>query len=95
MWFGIQNRDDLQQQLTQAGIGTLIHYPVPPHLSGAYADGRWARGAFPVAENLADTVLSLPMGPHLQEDQAGLVVSKTIEALKNLPDKRENKAVER
>lgn len=90
-----QNRDDLQQQLTQAGIGTLIHYPVPPHLSGAYADGRWARGAFPVAENLADTVLSLPMGPHLQEDQAGLVVSKTIEALKNLPDKRENKAVER
>ena len=42
------NRDRLQQQLTEAGIGTLIHYPVPPHLSGAYADGKWAAGAFPV-----------------------------------------------
>src|SRR5205814_1902340 len=39
-------RDQLQQQLTEAGIGTLIHYPVPPHLSGAYADGKWSRGAF-------------------------------------------------
>jgi dTDP-4-amino-4,6-dideoxygalactose transaminase len=75
------NRDGLQQKLTESGIGTLIHYPVPPHLAGAYADGKWARGAFPVAENLADTVLSLPMGPHLREDQASLVVRKTIEAL--------------
>ena len=40
----------LQQKLTAADIGTLIHYPVPPHLSGAYADGQWKRGAFPVAE---------------------------------------------
>ena len=78
------NRDGLQQGLTEAGIGTLIHYPVPPHLSGAYADGKWASGAFPVAETLANTVLSLPMGPHLREDQASLVVGKTIEALRIL-----------
>jgi len=78
------NRDGLQQGLTDAGIGTLIHYPVPPHLSGAYADGKWAAGAFPVAEALADTVLSLPMGPHLPEGQADLVVGKTIAALKHL-----------
>jgi dTDP-4-amino-4,6-dideoxygalactose transaminase len=78
------NRDGLQQGLTEAGIGTLIHYPVPPHLSGAYADGKWAPGAFPVAETLANTVLSLPMGPHLREDQASLVVGKTIEALRIL-----------
>jgi len=54
-------RNALQQKLAAADIGTLIHYPVPAHLSGAYADGKWTRGAFPVAEELADTVLSLPM----------------------------------
>ena len=48
-------RDALQQKLAATDIGTLIHYPVPPHLSGAYADGKWTRGAFPVAEALADT----------------------------------------
>ena len=82
------NRDGLQQGLTDAGIGTLIHYPVPPHLSGAYADGQWAPGTFPVAETLANTVLSLPMGPHLPEAQASLVVGKTIEALGNLAGER-------
>jgi dTDP-4-amino-4,6-dideoxygalactose transaminase len=75
------DRDGLQQTLTRSGIGTLIHYPVPPHLSGAYADGQWARGAFPVAEALADTVLSLPMGPHLHQDQADLVVRAVNEAV--------------
>jgi dTDP-4-amino-4,6-dideoxygalactose transaminase len=78
-------RDALQQKLTESGIGTLIHYPVPPHLSGAYADGRWARGAYAVAESLAETVLSLPIGPHLQRDQADQVVEATIEAVKSLP----------
>jgi dTDP-4-amino-4,6-dideoxygalactose transaminase len=77
-------RDALQQKLTEAGIGTLIHYPVPPHLSGAYADEKWARGAYPVAEGLADTVLSLPIGPHLHQDQAKRVVEATVEAAKSL-----------
>ena len=58
-------RDALQKHLGQAGIGTLIHYPVPPHLSDAYADRRGKRGDYPLAERLADTVLSLPIGPHL------------------------------
>jgi dTDP-4-amino-4,6-dideoxygalactose transaminase len=75
-------RDAFQQKLTQAGIGTLIHYPVPPHLSGAYANGTWARGAFPIAEQLADTVLSLPIGPHLTEAQADLVIQEVPGALK-------------
>jgi dTDP-4-amino-4,6-dideoxygalactose transaminase len=69
-------RDALQQNLTAAGIGTLIHYPVPPHLSGAYADTGWKRGAFPIAEELADTVLSLPMGPHLSMEQADTVLAE-------------------
>ena len=70
-------RDLLQQKLTEADIGTLIHYPVPPHLSGAYADAKWARGNFPIAEELSDTVLSLPMGPHLAKEHADYVVMET------------------
>lgn len=67
-------RDALQQRLGEAGIGTLIHYPVPPHRAGAYADGHWGRGAFPIAEQLSETVLSLPMGPHLAAGQVGDVI---------------------
>jgi dTDP-4-amino-4,6-dideoxygalactose transaminase len=82
-------RDALQQKLAEAGIGTLIHYPVPPHRSGAYADlrrqsaGSEVRGQWvlPVAENLAATVLSLPMGPHLTLEQAGHVVGHVKESL--------------
>jgi dTDP-4-amino-4,6-dideoxygalactose transaminase len=77
-------RDLLQQKLAAAGVGTLIHYPVPPHLSGAYADVKWPQGAFPIAEELADTVLSLPMGPHLTEDQAGLVIEEVNHAARDL-----------
>lgn len=69
-------RDQLQQRLSAAGIGTLIHYPVPPHLSGAYADERSTLGTFPIAEELAGTVLSLPMGPHLPEYEAQMVVGE-------------------
>jgi dTDP-4-amino-4,6-dideoxygalactose transaminase len=77
-------RDGVQQELAGAGIGTLIHYPVPPHLSGAYADGKWAQGAFPIAEDLAGSVLSLPIGPHLAPDQAGLVIEATSRAARHL-----------
>jgi dTDP-4-amino-4,6-dideoxygalactose transaminase len=58
-------RKELMAALERAGIGALIHYPIPPHLQQAYADLGLPRGSFPHAERLADTVLSLPMGPHL------------------------------
>jgi dTDP-4-amino-4,6-dideoxygalactose transaminase len=64
-------RDALQERLAEAGIGTLIHYPIPPHLSGAYADRGWKPGDFRIAETIASTELSLPMGPHLEINQAG------------------------
>ncbi|HWQ91487.1 MAG TPA: DegT/DnrJ/EryC1/StrS family aminotransferase, partial [Clostridia bacterium] len=67
-------RERFQAELNGLGIGTLIHYPVPPHLSGAYADLGCKAGAFPIAEQFASTVLSVPMGPHLQAAQAGTVV---------------------
>jgi len=67
-------RDAFQKKLADAGIGTLIHYPVPPHLSGAYTNGKWPAGTYPLAEQLASTVLSLPIGPHLTEPQASQVI---------------------
>jgi len=69
------DRDKLQRGLTDSRIGTLIHYPVPPHLSGAYSERKWRRGSFPVVEFLADSALSLPMGPHVTEEQISEVVS--------------------
>ena len=57
-------RDALQAHLGAHGIGTGIHYPIPPHLSNAYRDAGWKRGDFPLAERFADEVLSLPIGPH-------------------------------
>jgi dTDP-4-amino-4,6-dideoxygalactose transaminase len=74
-------RDRLQEYLKESGVGTLIHYPVPPHLSGAYADGGWKRGDFPITEELADTVLSIPIGPHLGDDEVAFVI-RTLQAFK-------------
>jgi dTDP-4-amino-4,6-dideoxygalactose transaminase len=67
-------RDDLQKCLAGMNIDTLIHYPVPPHLSGAYAREGQDLGALPVTERLAKTALSLPIGPHVTVDQADCVV---------------------
>ena len=67
-------RDRLQQALTEAGIGTLIHYPIPPHRQEAYAASGFAADAFPIATRIADTVLSLPMGPHLRTQDVSQIV---------------------
>ena len=79
-------RDALQEQLTEAGIGTLIHYPVPPHRSGAYADQKIPRHGLPVAETASETVLSLPMGPHLTNDQVSFVVKCLVKISSELDD---------
>lgn len=69
------NRDELQALLAAHGIGTLIHYPVPPHLSGAYASLRANFGPLPLAEQLSSTVLSLPIGPQLNAEQLSSVLA--------------------
>jgi len=56
-------RDDLQAKLKAADIETIVHYPVACHLQPAFADLGFKRGAFPIAERLADEVLSLPLRP--------------------------------
>jgi len=69
------HRDDLQKTMRQAGIDTLIHYPVPPHLQQAYANMGFFSGQFPIAERLAAKVLSLPIGPQLNPKEVDLVIS--------------------
>lgn len=69
-------RDRLQKSLAEAGVSTLIHYPIPPHLQQAYAGSGWGPGSLPLAERLADEVLSLPMGPQLQPQQVDEVIRR-------------------
>jgi dTDP-4-amino-4,6-dideoxygalactose transaminase len=71
-------RDTLQRALTDAGVGTLIHYPIPPHRQQAFAQIGWRQGAFPLAERMAVEVLSLPIGPHLSHPQADEVIKHVI-----------------
>lgn len=66
-------RDALQRHLADRRIGTMIHYPIAPHLQTAYAEFGLAPGAFPIAEAIHKEVLSLPMGPHLDERQVAKV----------------------
>ncbi|MCC6209307.1 MAG: DegT/DnrJ/EryC1/StrS family aminotransferase [Gammaproteobacteria bacterium] len=70
-----RHRDALQNWLSEQGIGTMIHYPVPPHLQPAYASMNIAAGALPIAEAIHREVLSLPMGPHLELEDARRVVA--------------------
>lgn len=58
-------RDDLQHHLTRKGVGSLIHYPIPPHLQECYKHLGFRRGDFPIAEEIANTALSLPVWPGL------------------------------
>ncbi len=71
------DRDGLRERLTQRGIETQVHYPVPPHRSEAYAD--LALGPFPVADRLAADVLSLPIGPQLPPDAVDRVAHAVLE----------------
>lgn len=73
-------RDLLQELLAEAGIGSLIHYPIPPHRQQAYSHLGWGQGAFPVAERIAARVLSLPIGPHLQPHQVSAVIAAMMNA---------------
>lgn len=68
-------RDALQSFLTRRGIGTQIHYPIPPHLQDAYRDLGLKRGRFPLAERFADTMLSLPIGPHMNLTSVDAVIT--------------------
>ncbi|MBF9236757.1 DegT/DnrJ/EryC1/StrS family aminotransferase [Hymenobacter sp. BT683] len=69
------DRAGLQQHLTRHGIGTLVHYPIPPHLQQAYQSLQLSVGNFPIAEELAATCLSLPMWPGMSERHVAAVAT--------------------
>ncbi len=68
-----ESRDELQKHLTEAGVGTGIHYPIPIHLQKAYASMGWTEGDYPETEAAAKEILSLPMFGGLSEAQLKLV----------------------
>lgn len=72
----VRQRDELQRYLAGKEISCGIHYPVPIHLQEAYKSFHLEKGAFPVAERCAETILSLPMFPELTEEQIAYVVSQ-------------------
>ena len=74
----IAARDELQQFLKDREIGTLIHYPIPPHLQEAYAYLGYSKGDFPIAERWAEQELSLPIFPGLTEAQQDEVVEALV-----------------
>ncbi len=71
-------RDDLQRRLAEVGVGTLIHYPIPAHRQQAYAGAGFAADAFPIANQMSEQVLSLPMGPH----QGAAATADVLEAVR-------------
>ena len=77
-------RDIFQKQLEEQQIGSLIHYPIPPHRSDAYADMRFSKGAFPITEAISHTIISLPMGPHISCEQVQTVVDVVEKTCKEL-----------
>ena len=72
-------RDKLQKHLSDKGIGTLIHYPKPPHLQEAYSELNYKIGDFPIAEEIAETCLSLPIYPGLNDEQINYISNQIKE----------------
>jgi dTDP-4-amino-4,6-dideoxygalactose transaminase len=78
----VKNRQKVMDGLKEKGISVLIHYPIPLHLQEAYQELKYRRGDFPVAEAIADDILSLPMFPHLTEEQIRYVCDGLKASLK-------------
>ncbi len=74
-----ERRDELQQYLKDNGIGTLIHYPIPPHLQEAYKELGYKKGDFPIAEEIAKTALSFPVYIGLSKEDI-YTISECIKA---------------
>ena len=67
-------RDDLIEYLNEKGIGTIIHYPIPPHLSEAYQYLKMKKGDLPITEEYAKTVLSIPLYNGMTKEEQDYVI---------------------
>lgn len=70
-----RRRDFIRKELSEAGISTMIHYPIPPHMQGAFAHLKIEPDALPVARRLSEEVFSLPIGPQLTEMEQDRVIA--------------------
>ena len=75
------DRDALRNALAEAGIPAMIYYPVPLHMQKAYQDSRYKTGDFPVAERLAECVLSLPMHTELDNEQLAYITENVLKVV--------------
>ncbi len=75
-------RDELKTFLEENGIGTMIHYPIPPHLQEAYKFLGYKKGDFPIAEEISESCLSLPIWPGMSENEVSLVLNQIIHFFK-------------
>ncbi|MEG7381980.1 DegT/DnrJ/EryC1/StrS family aminotransferase, partial [Bacillus subtilis] len=67
-----ENRDQLATYLKENGIGSLVHYPIPPHKQQAYSE--WNHLSFPITEEIHREVLSIPISPVMTDDQVSRIV---------------------
>jgi dTDP-4-amino-4,6-dideoxygalactose transaminase len=77
----VQQRDAVRRHLQEKGVGCAVHYPVPIHLQDACRNLGYSKGAFPIAENLAEEFVSLPMFPELTEEQIEYVAQCVSEVV--------------
>ncbi len=73
-----RDRAGVQKRMSMAEIGSLIHYPIPPHMQEAYADLKFAPNTFPLARGLAQEVISLPIGPQMNSDAQARVIDALV-----------------
>jgi len=74
----VQDRDDLQAKLKAHGIPTAVHYPMPLHLQECFASLGYRKGDFPIAENISDEIISLPMNPYLSDETLSYISQKVL-----------------
>ena len=77
------DRDIVRERLMEKGVPAMVYYPIPMHLQKAYRDDRYQEGDFPIAERLANQVLSLPMHTELDDEQLNYIVDSVKDAIKN------------
>ena len=75
----VDNRDEFQKYLEKNGVGTVIHYPIPPHLSKAYENLGYKIGDYPITEKYANTVVSLPLYNGMTKEEINYVIDKINE----------------
>ena len=72
----VQNRDELQAKLKEAGIPTAVHYPMPLHLQECFEYLGYSKGNFPIAERVSEEIMSLPMNPYVKDDEIEYIATQ-------------------